>query len=176
MDGDHWFVILAVAHHLIFFVIDCGPLFAADSWTFWALIMAAAYTASATNHLVARSAQEEPVRTLEDALKRGTPVCLQRYSVMDDVISKQYPELIVIRKESEQDVFETVSANWRDDAKSCGVAISNFGTFQLYQGQKEINPDCALTTEKRVIRRLPSGFATAVDSGGMFLQYCLTER
>jgi hypothetical protein len=125
-----------------------------------------AYTANLASFLVSRNMVEYSVSTLEDALKQGTPVCIQRFSVMDDIVSKKYPEMNIVRKETEQGIFDGLRNEWYGGKEGCGVALTNLGTFQLYQGRQAVNPDCALTTEKRVVRQLPSGFATAVDTGG----------
>ena len=135
------------------------------SWTFWALIMASAYTANLASFLVSRNDIQFSVSTLDDALVTGTPVCIQKGAVMDDIITKDYPELTVVRKETEQEMFEALTKPWYGGAGGCGVLITNLGTYQVYQGQTATNADCTLTSEKRVILTLPSGFATAVDSG-----------
>jgi hypothetical protein len=140
-----------------------------DSWTFWALIIMSAYTANLASFLVSRNMVEYSVSTLEDALKQGTPVCIQRFSVMDDIVTKNYPEMNIVRKETEQGIVDGLRRDWYGGNQGCGVALTNLGTFQLYQGRQDVNPDCTLTTEKREVRQLPSGFATAVDTGGRML-------
>jgi hypothetical protein len=135
------------------------------SWTFWALIMASAYTANLASFLVSRNAIKLSVSTLEDALKQETPVCIQRYSVMDEILSKKYPDMNIVRKETEKEIFDALRLPWYGMSQGCGVALTNLGTFQLYQGNKDVNWDCSLTSEKRVVQTLPSGFATAVDTG-----------
>jgi len=121
--------------------------------------------ANLASFLVSRNVVELTVSTLEDALKRGTPICIQRYSVMDEVISNKYPDMNIVRKETEQEIFDALRLDWYGSEQGCGVALTNLGTFDLYQGNKEVNWDCTLVSEKRVIQHLPSGFATAVDTG-----------
>lgn len=135
------------------------------SWTFWALIITSAYTANMASFLVSRNDKAPAVATLEDALKRGTPVCIQRYSVMDEIVSKKYPDLNIVRKDAEQEIFDSLRKPWRGGNGGCGAALTNLGTFTLYEGNREVNFDCSLTSERRVVQTLPSGFATGVDTG-----------
>lgn len=133
------------------------------SWTFWALIISSAYTANLASFLISRNEVEFSVSTLDEAFQAGTPVCVQRFSVMDDVISRKYPGMNLIRKETEGQVFEALRGSLFG-SPGCSVALTNYGTFQIYQGNKDVNYDCSLTTEKRVVQSLPSGFATKVDT------------
>lgn len=134
------------------------------SWTFWALIMAAAYTANLASFLVSRNGDIVVVATLEEALKRNTPICIQRYTIMDDIVSRKYPDMNVVRKDTERAIFDALRFPWNGPERGCGAALTNLGTFENYRINKEINYDCSLTTEKRVIQSLPAGFATSVDT------------
>lgn len=135
------------------------------SWSFWALIITSAYTANMASFLVARNAQEVVVATLEDALQSRTPVCIQRFSVMDDVIAKKYPDMNLVRKDTEKELFDGLRRPW--DNGGCGAALTNLGTFALYQGNQDVNYDCTLTSERRMIQYMPAGFATIVDTGSL---------
>ena len=135
------------------------------SWTFWALIMASAYTANLASSLVSRNSEVVVVATLEEALKRNTPICIQRYTIMDDIVSRKYPDMNVVRKETEKGIFDGLRLPWNGPEQGCGAALTNLGTFENYRNNKETNWDCSLTTERRVIQSLPAGFATSVDTG-----------
>jgi hypothetical protein len=138
------------------------------SWTFWAVIIAAAYTANLAKFLVSRNVENVVVATLEDALRNNVPVCIQRYTIMDDIVSKKYPDMNVVRKESEKAIFEALRLPWNGVEQGCGAVLTNLGTFENYKNNVEVNWDCSLTTERRVIQSLPAGFATSVDIGS----YC----
>jgi hypothetical protein len=133
------------------------------SWTFWALIIASAYTANLASTLVSRNSEVIVVATLEEALKRNTPICIQRYTIMDDIVSRKYPDMNVVRKETEKEIFDALRLPWNGPEQGCGAALTNLGTFENYRNSKETNFDCSLTTERRVIQSLPAGFATSVD-------------
>jgi Ligand-gated ion channel len=137
------------------------------SWTFWALIITSAYTANMASFLVSRNAKDTVVATLEDALKKGTPVCIQRFSVMDDVIAKKYPEMNLVRKDTEREIFDALRQPHEGGQGGCRATLSNLGTFALYQGNHEVNHDCTLRSERRIIQHMPSGFATGVDTGNL---------
>jgi len=77
----------------------------------------------------------------------------------------QYPDLTIVRKESESELFLSLKEDPYGPKRGCGVGLTNLGTFQLYQRNINMNPDCSLTTQKRVVQNLPNGFATAVDTG-----------
>ena len=137
------------------------------SWTFWSLIIASAYTANLASSLVSRNNEVFVVATLEDALKRDTPICIQRYTVMDDIVSRKYPDMNVVRKESEKGVFDGLRLPWNGPEQGCGAALTNLGAYENYRNNKETNFDCSLTTERRIIQSLPGGFATSVDTGNL---------
>jgi Ligand-gated ion channel len=137
------------------------------SWTFCCLILMSAYTANLASFLVSRSLVSDPVSTLDDALVTGIPVCIQRSSAMDEFVTKKYPDMNLIRKDTEQEMFLALRDSWYRGGAGCGVAVTNLNTFELYQGQSDTNWDCAMYSEKRTVFSLPSGFATAVDSGVM---------
>ncbi|KAI2504706.1 ionotropic glutamate receptor [Fragilaria crotonensis] len=137
------------------------------SWTFWTLIMASAYTANMASFLVQRRAEVTSVSTIDDAVRQAVPVCVQRGAVIDEMLSKTNPDLILVRKDTEKEVFDGLKQSWYGGSGGCGLVLTNLGTFELYQSQKSSNADCSLTSEKRVILNMPAGFATAVDSGIM---------
>lgn len=84
---------------------------------------------------------------------------------MDDIISKKYPEMNIIRKDTEQEKFEALRLPLFQGHAGCKATLTNLGTFQLFQGNIDVNDDCSLSSEKRVVQNLPSGFATGVDTG-----------
>ena len=71
----------------------------------------------------------------------------------------------IVRKETESEIFSGMREEWFGASQGCGAGITNLGTFQLYQRNKDVNYDCSLTTQKRVVQNLPAGFATVVDTG-----------
>ncbi|CAB9521320.1 expressed unknown protein [Seminavis robusta] len=114
--------------------------------------------------LVAQNVVEPRISTIEEALLSSTPLCVQRGSVMDDLLSDKYPDLKLVRKDTEQGMFEGLGLGWYNGKGGCGALLTNLGTYDIYQGQEATNSDCTLGSDKRLILNLPAGFATAVDS------------
>lgn len=137
------------------------------SWSFWSLIMISAYTANMASFLVSKNELVARINTIDDAMRTGTPVCVVRGAVMDEVLSDQYPDLNLVRKGSEQEMFEGLNKGWYGGGGGCGVLLTNLGTFDIFRSKLATNSDCSLASDKRVVLNLPAGFATAVDSAIM---------
>lgn len=137
------------------------------SWTFWALILSSAYTANMASFLVSRNEYQYPITTFEEALKQDATICVQQYSVTDESIRVNYPDLKVLRKVTEQQLFEALRLPVGPGLGGCDAAVTNLGTYEVYSGNPAVNDDCSLTTEKRVLLNLPAGFATKVDTGNL---------
>lgn len=67
-----------------------------------------AYTANMASFLVSKNELIEHISTIEDALRTGTPVCVQRGAVIDELLSDKYPELKLVRKSKESEMFTYV--------------------------------------------------------------------
>lgn len=131
------------------------------SWTFWALIITSAYTANMASFLVSRNDFVKPIVTFEDAIRQNAPICVQTGAVLDEWIKVKYPDLVLVRKESESEVFGSLKLPWREGG--CAAALTNLGTFEIYSSSS--SEGCTLATERHVLQSLPAGFATAVDTG-----------
>jgi Ligand-gated ion channel len=135
------------------------------SWTFWTLIMASAYTANMASFLMQRKSLAASLNTIGDAVRLSVPVCVLRGAVIDDILSKKYPELILVRKASELELFEALNYPWYGGKGGCGAVLTSLGNFEISQRQKSVNSDCSLNSMKRIVLDMPAGFATAIDSG-----------
>jgi Ligand-gated ion channel len=134
------------------------------SWGFWAVIVTSAYTANLASFLVSQSKTVTRISTLEDAIVTSTPLCVQRGAVVDTILSDKYPELKLVRKDTEEAMFQGLSLDWYGGGGGCGALLTNLGTFDIYSSRSSANSDCSLSSDKRVVLNLPAGFATAVDS------------
>jgi hypothetical protein len=126
--------------------------------------------------LVSKNKVQLSVCTIDDASQRATPVCVQRGAVIDGILSEEYPQLILVRKDTHQEVFQGLRESWYRGGGGCGILAINLGTLELYQSQVATNYDCTLSSEKRAVLNLPAGFATAVDAGkfcASFISYVL---
>ncbi|KAL7566316.1 hypothetical protein ACA910_013639 [Epithemia clementina (nom. ined.)] len=129
------------------------------SLTFFALLVASAYTANLVSFLVARNNPDFSVTSMGEAVRRGVSVCVQRGVEMDEFLTRKYPNAFFVRKSTEGDVF------WAVFHGECQVAFVPQSSFDLYRRRSEINEDCSLAWHGRVERIVPSGIATIVDNG-----------
>ncbi|KAL7566317.1 hypothetical protein ACA910_013640 [Epithemia clementina (nom. ined.)] len=129
------------------------------SLTFFALLVASAYTANLVSFLVARNTREFTVTTMGEAVRLGIPVCVQRGVEMDEYLTRKYQNAFFVRKNTEEEVFQAIFE------EECEVAFVPQSSFDLYRRKSEINEDCSLAWFGRVERIVPSGMATIVDNG-----------
>ena len=134
------------------------------SWGFWTIIVLSAYTANMASFLVSQNSKAPRISTIEEALLTSTPLCVQRGAVIDDLLTDKYPELNLVRKDTEGGMFEGLGLGWYSGQGGCGALLTNLGTYDVYRTQASTNADCSLASDQRVLMSLPAGFATAVDS------------
>lgn len=134
------------------------------SWGFWAVIVTSAYTANLASFLVSQGKTVVRISTLEEALLTSTPLCVQRGAVVDNILTEKHPELKLVRKSTEEDMFLGLSLDWYGGGGGCGALLTNLGTYDIYASQLSTNSDCSLGSDKRVLLNLPAGYATAVDT------------
>ena len=89
------------------------------SWTFWTLITASAYTANMASFLVQRRAEMRSVSTIDDAARKAVPVCVQGGVVIDEMLSKMSPDLILVRTDTEKEVFDGLKQSWYGGNGGC---------------------------------------------------------
>lgn len=87
------------------------------------------------------------------------PICIQEKVNIDDYISAKYPQAILVRKESKQDVHVALSNH------ECAVAVVSVSEYDQFSRYSSINGDCTLKWNGRVENIVPAGFALHVDSG-----------
>ena len=127
-----------------------------------ALIVAAAYTANLASFLVAlRTLPSSTLESVQDAVAQRAPICLQASVALDQYITNQYPSAILVRKESEADVYRGLLQG------ECVVAVVPKSSHEIYLKNSEINSDCGLTWQGRVEKFVPSGLANRVDAGNL---------
>ena len=134
------------------------------SWGFWTIIVLSAYTANMASFLVSQNSKPPRISTIEEALLTSTPLCVQRGAVIDDLLTDKYPELNLVRKDTEGEMFDGLGLGWYSGKGGCGALLTNLGTYDVYRTQDSTNADCSLASDQRVLMSLPAGFATAVDS------------
>ena len=130
------------------------------SWTFWSLIVAAAYTANLAAFL-SFTGQEKPhvfYASLDQVVRREVPMCVNRYSAQDTYITENYPNANLIRIGDEEELFKALRE------KRCDVVATQRFVFEQFS-RRAVNSDCLLRTSGIAQSIVSGGFATAVDSG-----------
>lgn len=131
----------------------------AFSLTLWALITASAYTANLASFLVAQNQPDVNFRSLEEAVLVGAPICIQGGVSQDQFVVDKHPSAVLIRKENGREVFMGLKNG------DCSVALAPLSEYESFRRNREINGDCRLSSTGRVEKYVPSGLATAVDTG-----------
>ena len=129
------------------------------SWSFWAIIVSSAYTANLASFLVTRHTPGFRLSGIKHAESIGASICVQKASNQDEYLSREYPNLVMRRYTSEEDVFTALIKG------QCLAAASQLSAFEVYERTESINGDCTLKWDGRFVYIIPSGMATAIDTG-----------
>jgi hypothetical protein len=135
----------------------------AFSWTFWTLIVVSGYTANLASYLVTKEVKVFRVNSVQEALKKNASICVQAGAVVDSVLSARYPQLNLIGKESEAEIFE--SLRLPPNKGGCDAAAHQLNSVHVFLRDKAINHDCSIATEDKIAAKIPAGMATSVDTG-----------
>jgi Ligand-gated ion channel len=133
------------------------------SWTFWALIVGAAYTANMASFLVSPKMSFYRINSFQDAIDTKAAVCVKGGDVVDSLMTELQPNVNLVRKNSNEDAFLALRVN--PTLGGCDTAVFELNSLLLYEKNKEVNFDCTLASEKQVQLHVPSGMATAIDTG-----------
>lgn len=129
------------------------------SLAFWALLVAATYTANLASFLVVENTSAVQLNSLEDAVRIRAPICVHKSSQTDETISSTFPNAILIKKKTEGDMYGGLRNG------DCLVIATNAGSWAYWEKEATVNEDCALEWVGRIFRIFPAGFATKSDSG-----------
>lgn len=129
------------------------------SFSFWTMLIGAAYTANLASLLVERPIPVDTVASINDGITRGLSMCTHQNSFSDIFIKGQYGQAKRIPQPNPEDMYNALN----DD--QCDILI---GTTQAWLGFKtieEYNPDCYLEWVGRTIHQVDAAFTTTVDPG-----------
>lgn len=101
--------------------------------------------------------------TIKEAIRRDARVCVQGGAILQQILEEKYPGIKTVGKDSEFDIFQGLRVPIEEGG--CNAVAHQFHSFELYEHTKEVNYDCAVSSEKRVVENLPAGMATLVDNG-----------
>jgi Ligand-gated ion channel len=133
------------------------------SWNFWAVIVVSAYTANLASYLVSSQTEVFHINSVDTALILNASLCVQQGAIVETVLKARYPELILIGKETESQIFDAL----RKDTKNggCDAAVHQLNSVRIYEKSRLENYDCAISSDLNVVVRIPAGMATIIDTG-----------
>jgi hypothetical protein len=129
------------------------------SLTLFALIVVAVYTANLVSFLVIRRTPVFEIESVKQAVLLRAPICVESKVQTDEYLTTTYPDAILVRKATPSDVFGALQND------ECQIAAVPVSLFDVYQRNLDVNEDCSLSWQGRTEKIVPSGIATAVDTG-----------
>jgi len=129
------------------------------SWTFWAMIVGSAYTASLATSLVAEQAPySNQVNAISDVEAACSRVCVRKGGYEDELVTNKLPDNPIIRKTDDDSVFKSLIDT------ECDIAVVEMMMWKRYENSKEVNKDCRLEQRGSPYKFLMAGAATSADS------------
>jgi len=129
------------------------------SVSFWAMIMAAAYTANLASFLVVKHTPNLQLSSVEDAVRNRVRICVYGNTQAAEALKRVHPNARVIPKVKEEEIFEGVLQG------DCVVALTTVSSWEFWERDANINGECNLEWIGRKFRNVAAGFATRADSG-----------
>jgi hypothetical protein len=130
----------------------------AFSVAFFALVVSASYTANLASFLVTENQPQFQYNSLEDVVRANVPMCVNRGSEGDTVVSLAFPLAKYVRLEGERAVIQGL----RDG--DCGVAVTTVSAWNQFQRNKTLTNECSLEWRGRAFENIPASFATKAIS------------
>jgi len=136
-----------------------GGCIFAISFSFWAMLVGAAYTANLTSYLVEGSRSGFVLVNIEDAIARDMSICVVGESAQYSYMIEKYPESKSLLIPLNLEVDEYTALN----KKECELLVTTKRRFDQLKLQAEYNPYCYLKWEGREITTFNEAFATTID-------------
>lgn len=131
----------------------------ATSMALWALLISSAYTANLASFFVDESNIKAEVKSMEEALEYGKPVCVLGTTASAMYVRQAYPTAVFITVEEEKELFLGLTNGL------CVASVTTLASFRDYERDKDFNGDCRLQWMGKTIKASKAGFATKADSG-----------
>jgi len=122
--------------------------------------VSSSYTANLASFLVSQRIQMFKYSTIESILAQDATICMQDGAILQKMLEEQYPGIKTVGKDSEQALFEGLRKPKSEGG--CDAVGHQIFSFELYERDKNVNYDCAITSEKRIELVLQAGMATAI--------------
>lgn len=129
------------------------------SLALFSLLMMSAHTANLANFLVTRNSKGIKIRSVGDAVKANMPICVYKATATEEILQRAFPSVKFRGYETEHENFLALR---RGECKFVATSVSSFDNFQ---DDRSVNPDCKLEWVGRIFHHMLGGFATKADSG-----------
>jgi Ligand-gated ion channel len=116
------------------------------SFSFWALIVASAYTANLASFLVSPRVAVYKISTVEEAIKKRAVLCVQGGGILGAILKSKYPDVKTVAKGSEQEIFDGLRIPVEDGG--CNAVAHQFNAFEIAERSRDVNYDCAISSKK----------------------------
>eukprot|EP00802_Teleaulax_amphioxeia_P006278 Tamp_06282.p1 GENE.Tamp_06282~~Tamp_06282.p1 ORF type:complete len:350 (+),score=38.02 Tamp_06282:746-1795(+) len=134
------------------------------SWSFWCLLVTAAYTATLASAFTVQAATSSLVSDIEDIQRSGLPVCIVKGSAIEDIMLKQYPKIASVPVDSEVELYTSMRAG------KCTAAVTFHQYWHQYRSKRAVNGvegTCRhVSPAGSTILSGEGGFVIKADSGG----------
>ena len=135
------------------------------SIAFWSLLIVTAYTANLASFLVIRSQKSGfQVQSVAQSVQLNRRMCVWRASQTDDSITKAFPTYASsprFIRTSQRGVYEGLRNG------ECEIALTEMSTWDVFQNDQEVNPDCNLQWIGRPFQNIPASFGVKSDAGDL---------
>jgi hypothetical protein len=133
------------------------------SWTFWALIVASAYTANLASFLLSPSVKVSRIDSLATAIQKNASVCTLTGAILESVCQEAYPNLKLIGKVTYAEIFDAIRIGSKNGG--CDAAVLEANDVRLNERNKAFNYDCSVSSDMMAQVKISAGIATAIDTG-----------
>ncbi len=111
----------------------------AFSWSFWVLIVIAAYTANLASFFVTQNLVSGQVATITDAVRLGKSICVVSDSVIEADIRTQFSLARLVYGETTQQMFQNLKNG------ECDLIATALGRWNLERKNRAVNLKCDLS-------------------------------
>lgn len=146
-------------HHMEWYPKSHSQRLFAFSVSFWALIMASAYTANLASFLVADNRPQYVALSLSEAEANGIKVCVREGAAVARSVAGRYPTLKLVEAPDFAEVYAKLRAG------ECKLLATRAFDFAEFQRNGAFNPDCTLEWVGRADELNSGGAGTMVDTG-----------
>jgi len=126
-------------------------------FSFWAMIMTAAYTANLASHFISSNIIGNQLRNIDDAIALGYKICVWRGTPPETYLRKSYPKANLVLIDKEYGEYESMKNG------TCDVAVILDSSWRIAKIKSDIIGDCNQVEEVSMVIYNDSGFGVKND-------------